>query len=186
MERRLAAILSADVVGYSRLVGEDEEGTIARLKATRKGLFEPRLAQHHGRIVKLMGDGVLVEFASVIDAVRCAVEVQQAFAEHNADRAEQDSIVLRIGINFGDIIVEDDDILGDGVNIAARLDHGGYEVELQGDGFLVAFSSARRALLCAAAIQRAFAAYNEEHSEEPIRGYSVGPEPGAASGVTPV
>ena len=181
MERRLAAILAADVVGYSRLVGEDEEGTIDRLKATRKGLFEPRLAQHHGRIVKLMGDGILVEFASVIDAVRCAVEVQQAFREHNAGRAERDSIVLRIGINVGDIVVEDDDILGDGVNIAARL-------EGLAEPYGICISGK---------------VYDEVHSkldfgyhdlgeqqvkniEEPIRVYSVVPEPGAASGVTPV
>jgi TolB-like protein/class 3 adenylate cyclase len=122
MERRLAAILAADVVGYSRLVGEDEEGTIARLKAIRKELIEPKIAEHHGRIVKLMGDGALVEFASVIDAVLYAVEIQEVMAQRNANNAEHDPFVFRIGINVGDIVVEDDDILGDGVNIAARLE----------------------------------------------------------------
>ncbi|MHA1153576.1 MAG: adenylate/guanylate cyclase domain-containing protein [Alphaproteobacteria bacterium] len=122
MERRLAAILAADVVGFSRLVGEDEEGTLARLKATRMEVIEPRLARHHGRMVKLMGDGALVEFASVVDAVSCAVDIQQAITQRAADQAERDRILYRIGINVGDIVVEGDDILGDGVNIAARLE----------------------------------------------------------------
>ncbi len=122
MERRLAAILAADVVGFSRLVGEDEEGTLSRLKATRMEVIEPRLARHHGRMVKLMGDGALVEFASVVDAVNCAVDIQQAVNQRAADQAERDRILYRIGINVGDIVVEGDDILGDGVNIAARLE----------------------------------------------------------------
>ncbi|MEE9210789.1 MAG: tetratricopeptide repeat protein [Kiloniellales bacterium] len=122
MERRLAAILAADVVGFSRLVGEDEEGTLARLKATRMEVFEPRLTRHHGRMVKLMGDGVLVEFASVVDAVTCAVDIQQAINQRAAGQAERDRIVYRMGINVGDVVVEGDDILGDGVNIAARLE----------------------------------------------------------------
>jgi len=122
MERRLAAILAADVVGFSRLVGEDEEGTLARLKATRMEVIEPRLARHHGRMVKLMGDGALVEFASVVDAVSCAVDIQQAITQRAAGQAERDRILYRIGINVGDIVVEGDDILGDGVNIAARLE----------------------------------------------------------------
>ncbi|MEE8188600.1 MAG: tetratricopeptide repeat protein [Kiloniellales bacterium] len=122
MERRLAAILAADVVGYSRLMGRDEEGTLARLTAFRKELMEPCIARHHGRMVKLMGDGALVEFASVIDAVNCAVETQGAIAERNAARTEGERIHFRVGINVGDIIVEDDDIYGDGVNIAARLE----------------------------------------------------------------
>ncbi len=122
MERRLAAILAADVVGFGRLVGQDEEGTLARLRATRLELIEPRLARHHGRMVKLMGDGALVEFASVVDAVSFAVDIQQAIAQRAADQAEGDRILYRIGINVGDIVVEGDDILGDGVNIAARLE----------------------------------------------------------------
>ena len=120
-ERRLAAILSADVAGYSRLMGADESGTLARLKSHRKEVIDPKIAGHHGRIVKLMGDGVLVEFASVVDATRCAAEMQQAMADRNADVAEAQRIDLRIGINLGDIIVDGDDIYGDGVNVAARL-----------------------------------------------------------------
>ena len=122
MERRLAAILVADVVAFSRLVGEDEEGTLARLRAARMEVIEPRLARHHGRMVKLMGDGALVEFASVVNAVTCAVDIQQAMTQRAAGQAEGDRIEYRIGINVGDIVVEGDDILGDGVNIAARLE----------------------------------------------------------------
>jgi adenylate cyclase len=120
--RRLAAILAADVAGYSRLMGADEEGTLERLKALRRELVDPKIAEHHGRIVKTTGDGLLVEFASVVDAVRCAVAVQQAMPERNAGVAADDCIELRIGINLGDVIVEGDDIYGDGVNIAARIE----------------------------------------------------------------
>ncbi len=122
VERRLAAILSADVVGYTRLMGADEEGTLARLTAHRSELIDPQFAAHRGRIVKVMGDGVLVEFASVVDAVRCAAAIQSGMAERNADEPEDRRIVFRIGINLGDIIVEGDDIYGDGVNVAARLE----------------------------------------------------------------
>ena len=118
MERRLAAILAADVVGFSRLVGEDEEGTLARLRAMRTEVVAPRLARHNGHMVKLMGDGALVEFASVVDAVTCAVDIQQAMTQRAAGQAEHDRILYRIGINIGDVVVEGDDILGDGVNIA--------------------------------------------------------------------
>jgi TolB-like protein/class 3 adenylate cyclase len=114
--RRLAAILAADVAGYSRLMGADEEGTLERLKALRRELVDPKLAAHRGR------DGLLVEFASVVDAVRCAVEVQQAMAERNTSVAAANRIELRIGINLGDVIVEGDDLYGDGVNIAARIE----------------------------------------------------------------
>ena len=110
VERRLAAILAADVVGYSRLVGADEAGTIARLKALRKEFIEPKIAEHHGRVVKLMGDGALVEFASVVDAVECAVAIQNGVAERQAAVPEDRRIAFRIGINLGDIIVEDGDI----------------------------------------------------------------------------
>jgi class 3 adenylate cyclase len=120
--RRLAAILAADVAGYSRLMGADEEGTLERLKAMRRELLDPKIAEHHGRIVKTTGDGLLVEFASVLDAVRCAVEVQQAMPERNAPVAADRRIQLRIGINLGDVIVEGDDLYGDGVNIAARIE----------------------------------------------------------------
>jgi TolB-like protein/class 3 adenylate cyclase len=122
VERRLAAILVADVVGYSRLVGMDEEGTIARLNSLRKELIDPSIAKHHGRIVKTTGDGVLVEFPSVVDAVRNAVEVQRALAEREAVVPEDRRIEFRVGVNSGDIIVQGDDILGDGVNVAARLE----------------------------------------------------------------
>jgi adenylate cyclase len=120
--RRLAAILAADVAGYSRLMGADEEGTLERLTALRRELVDPKIAEHHGRIVKTTGDGMLVEFASVVDAVRCAVEVQQAMAERNTSVAANNRIELRIGINLGDVIVEGDDLYGDGVNIAARVE----------------------------------------------------------------
>ena len=120
--RRLAAILAADVAGYSRLMGVDEEGTLECLKALRRELLEPQIAEHKGRIVKTTGDGMLVEFASVVDAVRCAVEVQQAMPERNTDVAADNRIELRIGINLGDVIVEGDDLYGDGVNIAARIE----------------------------------------------------------------
>src|SRR4051794_27875682 len=120
--RRLAAILAADVVGYSRLIGTDEGGTLNRLKALRAEVIDPKIAEHRGRIVKTTGDGLLVEFASVVDALRCAVEIQAAMAESNAAPPADKRIDLRIGINIGDIVVEDGDIFGDGVNVAARLE----------------------------------------------------------------
>ncbi len=122
MERRLAAILVADVVGYARLIRVDEEGTIAALKALRADLIDPKLGEHSGRIVKLMGDGMLAEFPSVVDAVRAAVETQQAVAEHNSDLPEDQWIEFRVGINLGDVVIDGDDIHGDGVNVAARLE----------------------------------------------------------------
>jgi adenylate cyclase len=121
LQRRLAAILSADVVGYSRLMGIDEAGTLARLKALRHDLFDPTVAAHAGRIVKLMGDGTLVEFASAVDAVSCAIEIQKQLREYDADGSADSRIQFRIGINVGDIIVDGDDIYGDGVNVAARI-----------------------------------------------------------------
>src|SRR5438067_7205853 len=120
--RRLAAILAADVAGCSRLMGADEEGTRERLKALRRELLDPKIAEHRGRIVKTTGDGLLVEFASVVDAVRCAVEVQQTMSERNIGVGADSRIELRIGINLGDVIVEGDDLYGDGVNIAARIE----------------------------------------------------------------
>ena len=122
VERRLAAILAADVAGYSRLMGADEEGTLERLKAHRRELVDPKIKEHHGRIVKTTGDGMLVEFPSVVDAVRCAVEAQRAMLDRNAETPEDKRIAFRIGINLGDVIIAGDDIYGDGVNIAARLE----------------------------------------------------------------
>ena len=122
VERRLAAILAADVAGYSRLMGADEEGTHERLKTHLRELVDPKINKHRGRIVKNTGDGMLVEFPSVVDAVRCAVEIQRSMADRNADTAEDKRIIFRVGVNLGDVIVGDDDIYGDGVNIAARLE----------------------------------------------------------------
>src|SRR4030088_2887401 len=122
VERRLAAILAADVAGSCRLIGIDEEGTLAQLRALRKTLFDPKVTDHHGRIVKNTGDGALVEFASVVDAVRCAVEVQRGMADRNTDVPKHKRIEFRIGIHVGDIIIAEDDIFGDGVNIAVRLE----------------------------------------------------------------
>jgi TolB-like protein/class 3 adenylate cyclase/tetratricopeptide (TPR) repeat protein len=121
-DRKLAAILAADVVGYSRLVGDDEAGTIARLKALRKEFIEPLIAQYHGRVVKLMGDGALVEFASAVDAVECAVAIQRGVAKRQAELPGDQRIAFRIGINIGDVIIEEGDIYGHGVNVAARLE----------------------------------------------------------------
>jgi adenylate cyclase len=122
MERRLAAILAADVVGYSRLIRADEEGTLASLNAIRKELVDPKIAEHQGRIVKLMGDGMLAEFGSVIGAVKMAAEAQQAVAQRNSELPEDRRIEFRIGVNLGDVVIDGDDIHGDGVNLAARLE----------------------------------------------------------------
>jgi class 3 adenylate cyclase len=121
VERRLAAILAADVVGFSRLMEADEVGTLNALKAHRRALGDPAIASHHGRIVKTTGDGMLVEFGSIVDAVACAVAIQRGMIGRNAEIAEDKRIVFRIGINVGDIIIDGDDIFGDGVNVAARL-----------------------------------------------------------------
>ncbi len=121
VQRRLAAILSADVVGYSRLMGADEAGTLERLKSHRAECVDPAIAQRGGRLVKLMGDGALVEFASVVDAVECAIAVQRGMAERNAEVPADRRIDFRIGINLGDIIIDEGDIYGDGVNVAARI-----------------------------------------------------------------
>src|SRR5271168_2349406 len=121
--RKLAAILCSDVVGYSRLAGADEDRILARLRALRSDLIDPTIAAHHGRIVKRTGDGSIVEFRSVVDAVRCAIEVQNAMVERNAGVAEDRRILFRIGIHLGDVVEESDgDLMGDGVNIAARLE----------------------------------------------------------------
>src|SRR5690348_6971030 len=122
VDRRLAAILAADVAGYSRLMGADEVGTLAALKAHRREIVDPTIAQHRGRIVKTTGDGMLVEFASAVDAVTCAVEVQEKMAKRAADGSGP-RIHFRVGINIGDIIIDGDDIFGDGVNVAARVEN---------------------------------------------------------------
>src|SRR5208337_923548 len=121
--RKLAAILAADVVGYSRLAGADEERTLARLRALRSDLIDPTIAVHNGRVVKRTGDGALIEFRSVVDAVRCAIEVQNGMLERNAGVSEDRRIEFRIGVHLGDVVEEaDGDLMGDGVNIAARLE----------------------------------------------------------------
>jgi adenylate cyclase len=122
VERRLTAILAADVAGYSRLMGADEEATLTQLKAHRRALVDPKITEHRGRIVKTTGDGMLVEFASVVDALRCAVEVQAGMAKRNAEVPQDRRIEFRVGINVGDIIIDGGDIFGDGVNVAARLE----------------------------------------------------------------
>ena len=120
-QRRLAAVVSADVAGYSHLMGQDESGTLTALKAHLRELIDPKIAHYGGRTVKSMGDGLLLEFPSVVDAVRCAVDVQRGVAERNATVHEANRIIFRIGINVGDIIIDGEDIFGDGVNVAARL-----------------------------------------------------------------
>jgi class 3 adenylate cyclase len=120
--RRLAAILAADVAGYSRLIGADEETTLNRLRSSRIDVIDPKIVEHRGRMVKTTGDGLLLEFASVVDALRCATEIQKAMAAGNVEIAAQKSVEFRMGINVGDIVVENGDIFGDGVNIAARLE----------------------------------------------------------------
>src|SRR5665811_2131783 len=120
--RDRAAILAADIAGYSRLMGVDEEGTLRQLKTHRRELVDPKITEHRGHIVKTTGDGMLVEFVSVVDAVRCAVDVQRGMVKRNADVPAESRIQLRVGINVGDIISDNNDIFGDGVNVAARLE----------------------------------------------------------------
>jgi class 3 adenylate cyclase len=122
VERRLAAILAADAVGYSRMMGEDEPGTLALLQKHRSEVIDPAIAKHRGRTVKLMGDGLLAEFSSVVEGVNCAAEIQRAMAARNAGPQGPRQIAFRIGVHVGDVIVEGDDLYGDGVNIAARLE----------------------------------------------------------------
>jgi len=122
MERRLTAILAADVVGYSRLMGADEAGTLTALQDMRTGFIDGKIAEHQGRVVKLTGDGILAEFPSVVNAVACAVELQRGIRKRNVDLPQDRRIQFRIGINLGDVIVEGEDIYGDGVNVAARLE----------------------------------------------------------------
>ena len=121
--RKLAAILCVDMVGYSRLMEKDEQGTIARQKAHREKLIGPEVTEHHGRVVKTMGDGLLIEFPSVVEAFQCALDIQNGMAERNMDVPDERKMLLRIGINVGDIIIDGDDIFGDGINVAARVEN---------------------------------------------------------------
>jgi adenylate cyclase len=176
VERRLAAIFAADMVGYSRLVEADEEGTIARQKAHRKDLIDPKIADNHGRIVKTTGDGMLVEFASVVDAVRCAVEVQQAMAEREAGVPDDRRIRYRVGVNLGDIVIDDDDVMGDGVNVAARL-----EALAEPGGVLIsgtAFDQLKQKLNVGYRFQ---GERKVKNIAEPVRVYEVVPDPKAGT-----
>src|SRR5919106_6360583 len=121
-KRRLAAIMAADIVGYSRLIEQDEAHTLASIRNLRHGVIDPLLAEHRGRIVKLMGDGAIAEFGSVVDAVACAVAIQKSAAARQAEIPPERRIVFRMGVNLGDVVVEGEDLLGDGVNVAARLE----------------------------------------------------------------
>ena len=166
--RRLAAILAADVVGYSRLMGRDENGTLARLKAHRTERLEPTLARHGGRLVKLTGDGALVEFPSAVDALSAAIEFQQAMAEANREQPEDTAIVFRIGLHLGDLIVDGDDLYGDGVNVAARL-----EAEAPAGGIVISRN------VHEAVAGRLKATFNDlgslalKNIERPVRAFSV-------------
>jgi adenylate cyclase len=166
MDRKLAAILCADVVGYSTLM--DEQGTFERLRAGRKELFEPEIARHHGRIFKLMGDGLLAEFGSVVDAVECAVSLQRGMAERNANVPENQRVHVRIGINFGEVIVEGEDCYGDGVNIAARL-----EQLADSDGICVSGKVAREVEKKLAFGFEAMGEHRVKNIAEPIRVFRV-------------
>ena len=181
--RRLTAILAADVAGYSRLMGADEEGTHERLKAHLRVLIDPKIAEHHGRIVKNTGDGFLAEFPSVVGAVRCAVEVQRGMAERNTAIRPEERIEFRIGINLGDVIAEGEDIYGDGVNVAARL-----EGLAEPGGICV---SARVQEDAAGKLDLAFADMGEralKNIARPVRvyGVTIGREAKAAAGPVPL
>ncbi|WP_082145893.1 adenylate/guanylate cyclase domain-containing protein [Microvirga massiliensis] len=168
-QRRLAAILAADVVGYSSLVERDEEATLFSLRDLRREVIDPLLAQHEGRIVKLMGDGALVEFASVVDAVACALSVQAGVAARQEKVPAEHRIVLRMGINLGDVVVEGEDLLGDGVNIAARLE------QLSEPGGVLISGTAFDHLQGKLNVPLTFA--GEQHVkniERPVRTYRVG------------
>ena len=170
--RHLAAILAADVAGYSRLMGADEEGTLERLKALRHELFDPKIAEHRGRIVKTTGDGMLVEFASVVDAVRCAVAVQQTMPERNTGIGADSRIELRIGINLGDVIVEGDDLYGDGVNIAARI-----EALADAGGVFVSNTVHDQVRDRLPFVFEDLGEQQVKNIERPVRVYRVGPRP---------
>ena len=175
MERRLTAILAADVVGYSRLMGEDEVGTLARLQSCRRELVDPAIEEFRGRIIKLMGDGALVEFASVVDAVQCAAAIQRRMADRDQGTAEARQIRFRIGVNLGDVIVEGDDIYGDGVNIAARL-----EAMAEPGGICISGTAFDHAVH---KVDVGFAGLGEQRLKniaDPVRAYRVLLDPGEA------
>jgi class 3 adenylate cyclase len=180
VERRLTTILAADVVGYSRLMAADESGTLEHLKTHRRELIEPKIDQYHGRTVKLMGDGTLMEFGSVVDAVVFAVDIQRSMVERNAGVPEDRRIVYRVGVNIGDIIVEGDDIYGDGVNVASRL-----EALAEPGGICVAgnvFDEVKNK------VELGFEDLGEQEVKnipEPIRVYRVRLEPDAAGNAIP-
>ncbi len=168
VKRKLAAILSADVVGYSRLMGEDEAGTLAALKRHRRDLIDPEIEKHDGRLVKLMGDGALIEFTSVVQATECAVAIQRAMAQRNAETPTVRRIEFRIGLNLGDIIIEGDDIYGDGVNVAARLEG------LAEPGGICISESVRTAVGTKLPLAYAFLGEREvKNIAEPVRAYQV-------------
>lgn len=174
VERRLAAIFSADVVGYARLMRRDEEGTLHRLRAVRAEIVDPRLAAFRGRIVKELGDGVLVEFASVVDAVRCAIDIQRAMKAHSDAEAAEARIVFRIGLNLGDVIVDGDDIQGDGVNIATRMQEVAPPGGISVSGIVL--DSVRDKL---APYFEDLGPQNVKNVEEPVRAYRVMIDPEA-------
>ena len=178
MERRLAAILVADVAGYSRLMGEDEAGTLARLKLCRREVIDPAIASYHGRVIKLMGDGALIEFASVVDAVECAATIQRAMTVHDRATADTSRIQLRIGINLGDIIAEGDDIYGDGVNIAARL-----EAMAEPGGICVSGTAFDHAVHKAGVGFDSLGELRLKNIADPVRAYRVVLDPTAAGKV---
>jgi adenylate cyclase len=176
VQRRLAAILAADVVGYSRLMGADEVGTLARFKVLRAEVIDPRTAAHGGRTVKTTGDGILVEFASAVDAVQSAIKVQGALTEREADLPEAEQIALRIGINLGDVIVEDDDIFGDGLNVAARL-----ESTADPGGIRISAAVYDQVKTKIEAGFEDLGKHDLKNIAEPVRIYSVGDAPAARS-----
>jgi len=179
MERRLTAILAADVVGYSRLMGEDEVGTLERLKVCRRELVDPAIKEFHGRIIKLMGDGALVEFASVVDAIQCAAMIQRRMADRNNGTADARLIRFRIGVNLGDVIVDENDIYGDGVNIAARL-----EAMAEPGGVCISGTAFDHAVH---KVDVGFASLGEQHLKniaDPVRAYRLLLDPAASGKVT--
>jgi len=168
VERRLAAILAADVAGYSRLMGIDEEGTLAALRAHRREILDPKIAAHRGRVVKTAGDGFLIEFASVVDATRCAMEVQLSTKERNISVPQDKRLEFRIGINVGDVIVEDDDLFGDGINIAARL-----EAVAEPGGIIISAASHDAVLNHVKAEFRDLGGLSLKNIERPVHAFQV-------------
>jgi adenylate cyclase len=168
VERRLAAVLAADVAGYSRLMGADEEGTLAALMTYRRELIDPKIAEYRGRVVKTTGDGYLIEFASVVDATRCAMDVQRGMSERNVSVPRDKRLEFRIGINVGDVIIEDDDIFGDGVNIAARLEG------IAEPGGIVISASAHDAVINRVSAEfRDLGGLSLKNIERPVRAFQV-------------